>query len=105
MSREFGSCLSGYLHHQIDYAADDLAGGRDAMTRAWAPFFQAFSEVAYAIAASEAQDSGEYDSIMATIRMMPQLQAALDTVKDHVRPFEDVMREAVRDAVTQRPGV
>ncbi len=101
MSREFGSYSAGYLHSQIENAADDLAGGRDAMTRAWAAFFRAFHPVAYAICSSEACDSGEDDSILETIKQLPELQAALDKVRAHVRPFEMVAQEAVRQALAK----
>lgn len=99
MSREFGSYASGYLHTQIECAADDLAGGRDATTRVWADLIKAFHPVAYAICSSEACDSGEYDSIMRSIEQMPALKAALAKAEAHIDPYRRVMEEAVRNKV------
>lgn len=103
MSREFGSYASGYLHAQIEYAADDLAGGRDATTRVWADVMKAFHPVAYAICSSEACDSGEYDSIMRSIEQVPHIEAALAKVKAHLEPYRRVMEEAVRIENGKKP--
>jgi hypothetical protein len=102
MSREFGSYASGYLHTQIEYAASDLEHGRDATTRAWSKFFRAFHPVAYAICSSEACDSGEDDSIVATIKALPELQAALDEMKQHVALYDRLMKDAVRAALEKK---
>lgn len=103
MSREFGAYDGGYFHDRMRNAADDLAGGHDGISKAWARFFDEFQHVAYSIATSEAGDSAEYDPILETIRRLPSLQAALDGVKNYVQPFKDVAEQAVRDASPNQP--
>lgn len=98
MSREFGSYMSGYLHDQIQYAADDLAGGRDALTRAWAPFFQEFHEIAYAICSSEACDAGPDYPILETINRIGRLKTILSDIEGHVAVYKRVADTAVREA-------
>jgi hypothetical protein len=104
MSREFGSCESGYLHSQIETAAHDLATGNDATTRVWADVMREFYPVAYAICSAEACDSAEYDSIMRSIEALPRIRAALDRVEAHIKPYAEVAREAVREA-SANPGL
>lgn len=98
MSREFGTYGGGYFHERMNDAADDLAGGNDGISKAWAKFFDEFRYVAYSIATSEAGDSAEYAPILETIRRMPALQKALDDVANYVQPFKDVAEYAVRNA-------
>jgi hypothetical protein len=99
MSREFGSHLRGYFHHQIEYAAQDCLDGRDETTRKWGKFLRALEPVAYAIATSEACDSGEEFPVMETIKHMPALEAALDEIKRHIKVYENIADQAVRDAM------
>jgi hypothetical protein len=104
MSREFGSYGSGYLHEQIDTAANDLANGREETTRAWAGFMRVFHDVAYAVCSSEACDSSESRSIMASIDAIPRLRAELDKIESRLRPFKDCMEDAVKKAL-EKEGV
>lgn len=102
MSREFGSYDSGFFHTQIENAAGDLEGASDETSRVWAPFFRAFFPVAYAIASSEAGDSGEDASILETIKALPALQEALDAVKAHVAAYDAIAKAAVQAALKNR---
>jgi hypothetical protein len=97
MSREFGSYSSGYFDTQMEYAAEDCQRGRDALTRQWGVFLEAFKPVAVAIASSEACDSGPDYPIMETISAMPALRAALDEIERHVSVYRDVAQAAVRE--------
>jgi predicted MarR family transcription regulator len=99
MSREFGSYTSGYFDSQMEQAASDLMTGSYALTRAWAPFFEEFCPVAYAIASSEAGDSGPDYSILETIRHIERLKALLGDIERHVEPYKRVADAAVRDAL------
>lgn len=102
MSREFGTYGGGYFHSKMNDAADDLAGGNDQMTRLWGKFFDAFRDVAYAIASSEAGDSGEEHTVIETIRHLPAMKAALAAIEQHVRGYDDVARDAVRKALDEK---
>ena len=101
MSREFGSYCSGYFHSQMSYAAEDLAEGEGELTRLWGKWFREFYDIAYAIANYEAADSGLYDPIMTTIKKLPALKAAMAAIEEYLRPFEDVIEEAVREKVKE----
>ena len=101
MSREFGSYMSGYFHTQIEYAADDCLCGRDGITRLWGEFLKAFYPVAYAISTSEACDSDVDYPIMECIRQMPELESRLKDISEYLRPFEDVIDEAIKDFVSK----
>jgi hypothetical protein len=103
MSREFGSCMGGYFNSQMEQAASDLMSGRDALTRVWAPFFEEFCPIAYAIASSEAGDSGPDYSILETIRHIDRLKALLGDIEKHVEPYKRVAETAVREALKSPP--
>lgn len=102
MSGEFGSYSSGYFDTQISYAIEDLAGGRDALSREWSKFFHAFLPIAHAICRSEACDSGPSYPIMETIGQMPRLKQVLDDIDKHVRVYKEVADAAVREAEKAR---
>ncbi len=102
MSREFGSYGNGYFDTQMEYAADDLAGGRDELSRVWAGFFQEFRHVAYAIASSEAHDSGPDYPIFETIQRIDALKESLRRVEQFVQPYRMVAREAVSQALKDK---
>lgn len=93
--------MSGYLHQQIEYAADDCLSGRDEITKKWGKFLKTFSKIAYAIASSEACDSGSDYPITETIKLKRQLENDLQEVFKYVQPFEDCMQEAVREALKE----
>lgn len=99
MSREFGSYMSGYFHHQMQYAAEDCASGKDELTRLWGKFFEEFYHVAYQIANSEACDSGPDAPIIETIQRLPALKKHLDDIEKYTRTYKDCMEEAVRQAL------
>ena len=99
MSREFGSYDSGYFHTQMENAASDLANGSDELSRIWAGFFQEFQHIAYAIASSEACDSGEDYPILETIQRMEALKRQLGRVEEFVKPYRAVAAAAVRQAL------
>jgi hypothetical protein len=98
MSREFGSYYSGYLHSQIATAAEDLEGGHDDTTRAWAPLMQELYPVMYAICSSEAGDAGEAESIIASTEAIPKLRAELDKLEKRFASYREVARRAVEQA-------
>lgn len=104
MSREFGSCCSGYLHSQMLYAAEDCKGGRDELTRLWGSFLEEFYPVAYEICSSEAFDSGPDAPIMETIRRLPALQERMRAIEAYVTLFARVAEEAVREALKEKQG-
>lgn len=104
MSREFGSYTSGYFHTQIRTAAEDCLGGGDKLTQLWGGVLRAFSEVAYAIASSEAGDSGPDFPIWRTITDMPGILAAIHDVQQYVEKYEKVAHLAVMAATRQGSG-
>lgn len=95
MSREFGSHQSGYFHTQMDQAASDCLDGRDELTKLWGKFLFEFKDVAWAIASSEACDSGPEYPIEMTSERLPRLQDELDRIKDYVakRKMESTLEE------------
>ncbi len=84
MSREFGSYETGYFHYQMSNATSDCLGGSDELTRLWGKFFAEFEPIAYAIASSEAGDSG------------PAIEAYVNTYE---RVAEHAASAAVRKAM------
>ena len=96
MSREFGSCSSGYFHQQIQTCAQDCAGSNDVLVQLWGEFLEEFYDVAYSIASSEAGDSAPYDPIMKTIEKMGILTKKLNNVSDYVASYKRVAEETVR---------
>lgn len=101
MSREFGSYMNGYFHSQMEYAAEDCAAGDDELTRLWGGWFRAFYNVSYAIASSEAGDSGPDHSIYETIQAMPVLKRATADIESYLEPYQRVMNLAVRDKLEE----
>lgn len=101
MSREFGSYYSGYLHSQIGTAADDLDGGDDATTRAWAPLMRELYPVMCAICSSEAGDASEAASIFASMEAIPRLRAEIDKLEKHFASYREVARRAVEQAANE----
>lgn len=99
MSREFGQQSRGYFHTQMAYAAEDCLGGTDELTRKWGEFLSIFEDIAYAIASSEAKDSGAYVPIIKTIELLPRLQAEVDKIAKYVAPFKQVADAAVCEAL------
>jgi hypothetical protein len=84
MSREFGSYEPGYFHYQMDLAAQDCREGNDELTRLWGGFLSAFYPIAYAIASSEAGDSGPDFPVNATKEHMAALRRELDKIEQYV---------------------
>jgi hypothetical protein len=101
MSREFGSDMSGYFHTQIQFAADDCESGNDELTRLWGEWFREFYHIAYAIASSEACDSGPDFPIYETIQAMPKLKKIMKCIENYTMPYQDVMRRAVREKLQE----
>lgn len=102
MSREFGSCSSGYFHQQIENAASDCLNGKDDLTRLWGEFFREFEPVAYAIATSEACDSDVSYSIKENLRHIAKLKSALDSIDAYLKPFGRVADDAVREYINRQ---
>lgn len=96
MSREFGAYIGGYFYDKVRNAADDCRDGRDDLTRLWGKFLTEFSDIAYAIASSEACDSGLDYPIFECIERLPRLNAILNEIDHYLRPFRDVAEAAVR---------
>jgi hypothetical protein len=84
MSREFGSCESGYFHYQIETAAFDCKQGRDALTRMWGLFLGEFVPVAYAISTSEARDAGPDFAIVTTKKHLAAMRHRLDNIEKYL---------------------
>jgi len=95
MSGEFGSDIGGYFHSKIGYAVDDCTAGRDELTRLWGDFLGAFEPVSRAISWSEAGDSSEVDTIMASMAQVPRIEAALAKIKGKLEIYDAVVRRAV----------
>jgi hypothetical protein len=104
MSREFGSYNAGYFDQQMRNAADDLRAGEDELSRVWAGFFDEFHHVAYAIASSEASDSGADYPIMETINRLPALKEAISRVEQHVMPYKRIAEIAVLEHIAAAKG-
>jgi hypothetical protein len=102
MSREFGSYTNGYFHDQMKYAAEDLGGSGDPLSRLWGKFFDEFYHVAYAISSSEACDSGRDRPILETIERIDRLKKVLWEIEQYVRPYKDVAETAVRRALEKK---
>lgn len=96
MSREFGEYSSGYFHQKIAGCADDCGGSRHELTKLWGEFLREFYDVAYAISSHEACDSGAAYPIMESVEKLPVLRKKLDQISSFLRPYQDVMEEAVR---------
>ena len=101
MSREFGQYNSGYFHTQMMYAKEDCLSGDDELTRLWGKFFEAFEDVAYAIATSEAGDSSKAFPIRINIEQMQHINDTLVSIKDYLDPFKEVMDRAVADSLVK----
>ena len=99
MSREFGSYINGYLHTQIEQAAQDCSEGRCEITKRYAPIFEILSKISYSICSAEACDSGEYDPIMKSIEQLPLLKEEIARLEQYLQPFKDVMDTALREKV------
>ena len=85
MSRQFGSCQPGYFHSQIMTASEDCQEGNDELTRLWGDFLGAFYPIAYAIASSEAGDSGPDLPIKRTLEHLPKLRQCLDDIEQFAK--------------------
>lgn len=96
MSREFGSYHAGYFHYQMETAADDCLSGHDELTRLWGAFLREFAHVAYAIASSEANDSGPDYPIFETMERLPELKRRLAAIEAYTAPYRAVAEAAVR---------
>lgn len=103
MSREFGSYSSGYFHTQMDQGATDCLEGRDPLTKLWGQFLREFAPVAYAIASSEACDSGPDFTIIETLQRMPSMKARLDDIVSFTEPYRRCMEQAVRSMGASKP--
>jgi hypothetical protein len=99
MSGEFGGYRGGYFHNQIEYAAEDLADGRDDLTHEWAKFFEAFYPIAKAISWSEACDSGPAYPITETINRIGALKVILNDIEARVKVYKEVADDAIRNHV------
>ncbi len=96
MSREFGDYQAGYFHQKLESCASDCCVGRDPLTKLWGGVLKSMGNIAWSISSSEACDSGPGDSIIQSIRDIDSIQKNLDAVKEFIRPYEQVAKEAVR---------
>lgn len=99
MSGEFGSCCSGYLHTQMEYAASDLEEGELRSTRIWAGLFSELHKITEAICWAEASDSSETHSICTAIDRLPIIKQRLAEIEAFYRPYSEIAERAVRDAI------
>ncbi len=102
MSREFGSCDSGYFHYQMQNAASDCLAGCDELTRLWGSFFKEFEDVAYAIASSEAGDSGPDFPILETMRKLESIRKAIRDIEWYLKPFDLIATKAVEQYIKEQ---
>ena len=97
MSREFGDCVGGYFHQKIGSALNDLMDeSKNELHRQFIPLFKELYEIAYVISSVEAADSGQYRSIIETINRLPKMREELNRIEESLRPYKDVMEEAIR---------
>lgn len=101
MSGEFGSCISGFLHEQIEYAADDCHESTQPMTRLLGDILRELAPIARGVAYHEACDSGPDAPLIAAIEKLPALRAAVNAMESHVYPYKRVAEKAVRTALAQ----
>jgi len=99
MSREFGSCRSGYFHNQIDIAASDCLNGKDKLTQLWGEFFNEFKGIAYAISSSEACDSGVDFPIIENLKKIDNLKEKLKQIEKYLDPYQRVFENAVKETI------
>lgn len=103
MSREFGE-ESGYMffHGKIQSAKEDLEDASFDFHKKFIPLFEDLYEIAYAISSVEAGDSGEARSIIKTIQKIDSLRKNISNIEDSLRPYQDVMEQAVRDFKSEK---
>jgi hypothetical protein len=65
----------------------------------WGEFLEEFTPIAFAIASSEACDSGPDYPILENLKRMAALQACLSEVSKYLLPYQQVAEEAVRQTV------
>jgi hypothetical protein len=99
MSGEFGSYEGGYLWYQIELAANDVRGGSDKSTRAWADFFAVLVPLARDICWAEANDSDEARTVQGSIEAIPKLRDELIKLERHFEVYREVSERAVAAAL------
>lgn len=97
MSGEFGSYTNGYLHSQMECAADDLASGSQKTTRAWADLVVEIAKVSRAICWSEAGDSSESEAILKSIERLPAIRRCVDNLDSHFDTYKRVAEDAIKN--------
>ena len=104
MSREFGEYNGGgYFHDKIRSALEDLRTEADtSFHKEFIPLFESLYEIAYAISSVEAGDSLLYRSINTTLEELPRMKKQLSDLEDHLAPYQEVAREAVRNYIHEQ---
>ena len=103
MSGEFGSYTGGYVHDQIDYAADDCQASDEPMTRLLGDILRALHPIARGVCWHEAADSGPEAPVMAAMEALPAVRAAVRAMEKHVEPYRRVAERAIRNAPAPSP--
>jgi len=96
MSGEFGSYSAGYLHRQIERAAEDCADGRLEITRLWGKVFEIIHPVARGICWAEECDTSESDPCEQTVEWAQKLRLALNDCFDYSVQF--LAQERLKEA-------
>ena len=98
MSGEFGEYnVQGYIDDQIASVARtckyDGSGMR--ITKLWGEVFGELVCIAHEIAYAEECDTSEATAILESMKQLPNIQKALDNVRQYLKTFESVIEESI----------
>ena len=100
MSREFGRSWSGYIHTQIQWAAEDCAeSGTCELTKLYGKLFEAMYPVIYQLASYEASDSTQSTFIMEAMMQHTTIAKALKDIENYLEPFRAVATQAIVNGI------
>ena len=98
MSGEFGHHRGGgYFHEQVANAADDCSDlGNLQVTKNVGKILDSLVPIAEAVSWAEASDTIEADAILSVIKNISTLEKSVENLKQYIKPFEDVMKRAIK---------
>ncbi len=85
MSREFGSCNSGFLWQQIETATTDCEDGGGELTRAFSCLFKSLEYPTYALCSAEEGDWSHESFARAVLGNIENVKAQLEHVERTAR--------------------
>jgi hypothetical protein len=89
--------MSGFMHHKIQYAAEDCDQGQYELTHKLAHILKSLENIAYSVSSIEAGDDAEGSAILDTIKELPKVKAAVDDLENYLRVFGSVAQYAIRE--------